>query len=286
MKYIYIVTIFVLVICSCKTDNQTTEDTRTRVEIITTKGNILVELYNETPKHRDNFIKLVEDGFYDSILFHRVINDFIIQTGDPTSKTATPQDTLGWKGIGYNIPSEIIDTIFHKRGSLSAAHDGNPDLHSDGSHFVIIQKGPISGSKFINQSVDSTFRNWENRINKTLAIYHTFHADSNAALYDSIMKAYRDENYSNYMVLYDSVKNMASRIETPEYYQLPKEHKEHYIKKGGAPFNDRIFTVFGEVVTGMDVVDSIAAVKTKENDRPIKDVRIISMRIMKDANKH
>jgi len=262
---------------SCKKNNQTNAETRVQIEINTTKGTILVELYNETPKHRDNFIKLVNDGFYDSILWHRVINDFIIQTGDQTSIDAKPERKIGAIDVGYLVPSEIIDTLFHKRGTLSAAHDGNPDLYSSGSHFVITQKGPIA---------DSLFKRMEDRINRRLAVYNTYHADSNASIYNATLKAYKEQNEELYKRLSDSVKSMANKLDTPVFFRFPKEHKEYYMKYGGVPFNDRIYTVFGEVVTGMDVVDSIAATKTDKNDRPIEDVRIISMRIVNDTNKH
>jgi hypothetical protein len=125
MKYILHLIFLSLCISSCNVTNEANHESRTRLEISTTKGKLLVELYNETPKHRDNFIKLVNEQFYDSILFHRVIDNFIIQTGDPKSHNAKPGEKLGAYDVGYLVPSEINDTIFHKRGTLSAAHDGN-----------------------------------------------------------------------------------------------------------------------------------------------------------------
>ena len=272
MKYIIHLIFLGLCISSCNVANETNLESRTRVEINTTKGKILVELYNETPNHRDNFIKLVNDKFYDSVLFHRVIDNFVIQTGDPFSRDAKPGEVLGEYDVGYLVPSEIIDTIFHKRGTLSAAHDSNPDLSSSGSHFVITQMGPVP---------DSLFEKMENKINNRLAVYQTFHADSNAAILSSAKKYYEEGNFELYEQLYDSIRSISSAIENPDYFEFPKSHIDYYKKFGGVPRNDRIYTVFGEVLIGMDIVDSIAATDTDENDRPLTDVRIISMRVIK-----
>lgn len=271
MKYTTLLITVVLILFSCKKIKETKYKNETQVEIQTTKGKILVALYNETPKHRDNFIKLVNDGFYDSILWHRVINNFIIQTGDPESYNAKPGKRLGGKGVNYLVPSEINENIFHKRGTLSAAHDGNPDLYSSGSHFVITQMGPVA---------DSTLVKDEKWINERLAVYQVFHADSNKVLLESAKKAYNSKEYALYKKLTDSVKNIVSKSKIPEIFSFPQEHVAYYKKFGGVPFNDMIYTVFGEVVEGMDVVDSIATSKTDEYDRPLTDVRIISMKII------
>jgi cyclophilin family peptidyl-prolyl cis-trans isomerase len=271
MKYLVIL----ILLASCATPQkeektQETED-RVKVEIVTTQGNILVELYNETPLHRDNFLKLVNEHYYDSLLFHRVIDDFIIQTGDPDSRNAKPGKYLGNGDLPYMIPSEVNDTIFHKRGTLSAAHDGNPGLYSSAAHFVITQMGPLP---------DSLINKWEKGINKNLYVYHFFHADSNSMLLNRVKEAYQKFDWKLYDFLYDSVRNIAAAEEDIDLFQFPEEHKAHYRKYGGAPFNDQLYTVFGEVVTGMDVVDSIAKVETDKNDRPVADVRIISMKVV------
>lgn len=272
MKNLFLIAIFGISFMACKNSKPSKATTQTKIEITTTKGNILIALYNETPLHRDNFIKLVNNQFYDSILWHRVIDNFIIQTGDQHSAKAKPKDLLGNGEIGYLVPSEIKDSLFHKRGTLSAAHDGNPDFYSSGSHFVIIQGGPIS---------ENSFQRMENRINKTLGVYHTFHADENKAIYTAAKKAHQEKNEALYAQLYDSVQQISSKIAHPKFYHFPEKHKEFYKKYGGAPANDQLYTVFGEVVTGMDVVDAIAASKTDKNDRPIEDIRIISMQIVK-----
>ncbi len=152
-KILFLTTFFLFSLYSCgfsttnqdkaqTPDNEPEEEFRTQVLITTPMGNMMVELYNETPLHRDNFIKLVESGFYDSTLFHRVIKDFMIQGGDPDSKNATPGVQLGAGGPGYNIPAEIVDGIYHQKGSLSAARQGdqvNPQKESSGSQFYIVQ---------------------------------------------------------------------------------------------------------------------------------------------------
>ncbi|WP_175443747.1 peptidylprolyl isomerase [Flagellimonas zhangzhouensis] len=271
MKYLVILILLSSCMKSKKEEKKQLVEERIKVEIATTKGDILVELYNETPLHRDNFLKLVKENFYDSLLFHRVIDNFIIQTGDPDSFDAQPGQQLGYGDLDYLVPSEIIDTIFHKRGSLSAAHDGNPDFYSSASQFVIVQEGPVP---------DSSFSKMENWINKNLDLYNFFHADSNSSLYNTVQKAYEEHDWELYGQLYDSVRNIRASEENLDLYQIPEEHKAYYRKYGGTPFNDRLFTVFGEVLTGMNVVDSIAKVETDKNDRPMQDVRIISMQVV------
>lgn len=268
MKSKLLLILICLCISSCNKEKKKSIEVRTQVEVVTTNGKILIELYNETPKHRDNFIKLVNERFYDGILFHRVIDNFIIQTGDPKSRDAKPKEIIGGNSVGYIVPSEIIDTIFHKRGTLSAAHDGNPDFSSNGSHFVITQRGPIA---------DSSLKKMETHINNQLAFYHTLHAESNASTLSLARKYHEQGDYELYKKLYDSILNT---IKNPDFFTFPEKHAEYYKKYGGAPFNDRIYTVFGEVITGMDIVDSIAGTETDENNRPIEDVRVISMRIV------
>lgn len=271
MKYLVILILLSSCIKSKKEDKEHVAEDRIKVEIITTKGNILVELYNETPLHRDNFLKLVKENYYDSLLFHRVIDDFIIQTGDPNSSDAQPGQELGYGDLDYLIQSEIVDTIFHKRGSLSAAHDGNIDFYSSAAQFVIVQKGPVPDSSFIKM---------ENWINKNLNLYNFFHADSNTTIYNKTQKAYKEHDWELYDQLYDSVRNIIASEENLNFYRFPEEHKTYYRKYGGTPFNDRLYTVFGEVITGMNIVDSIAKVATDNNDRPVSDIRITSMKVV------
>lgn len=201
---------------------------RPEVLIETTMGNIRVQLYNETPKHRDNFLKLIrEHHFYDSLLFHRVIPDFMIQAGDPYSKSAMKGELLGGHSLDYKLPAEIrLPQLFHKRGALAAAReadDVNPLHESSSSQFYI-----VSGKKFDEEGLQ--------RVKKRLG--------------DSI--------------------------------QMTREMEEQYTTIGGAPHLDGTYTVFGEVVDGMEVVDRIQRVARDENDRPLEDVRIIKAVITKD----
>ena len=205
---------------------------RPEVLIKTTMGDIRVQLYNETPLHRDNFLKLIRDHqFYDSLLFHRVIPDFMIQAGDPYSKNAKKGELLGDHSLDYNIPAEIrLPQIYHKRGALAAAResdDVNPNHESSSSQFYIV---------YGKKQTDAALAKQQHRL-------------------DSIFN--------------DSIKM------TPEMI-------EQYKTVGGTPHLDGGYTVFGEVVDGMDVVDKIQRVARDENDRPVGDVRIIKATIVRD----
>lgn len=184
------------------------------IEIDTPYGTIKIRLYDNTPLHRDNFIKLAKQGFYDGILFHRVILNFMIQGGDPESKNAKPNQLLGQGGPGYNIPAEIKSENFHKRGAVAAARlpdEINPKRESSGSQFYIVQ-----GRKYTEQEL--------------------------------------------------------TQIERQLNIRFSEKQKEIYQTIGGAPHLDGSYTVFGEVTSGIEVVDAIAKVKTDKNNRPINDI--------------
>ena len=187
--------------------------TDTLIEITTDYGTMKLKLYKETPLHRANFMKLVSEGFYDSLLFHRIIKGFMIQGGDPDSKNAAPGKMLGSGDVGYKIPAELIDTLYHKKGVLAAARDGNPEKASSGCQFYIVQGKPMTEAE-ITQA--------EQRIGFTMS----------------------------------------------------EKQKSDYMTVGGSPWLDRNYTVFGEIVEGLDVIDKIAAVKTLPGDRPEMDVRM------------
>jgi cyclophilin family peptidyl-prolyl cis-trans isomerase len=202
-------------------------DRKRDVELTTTKGVIVLRLYNQTPLHRDNFLKLVKAHYYDSLLFHRVIKNFMIQGGDPDSRRAAADVPLGNGDPGYTIPAEFVPTLFHKRGVLAAAREGdaiNPAKASGGSQFYIVQ-----GRTFTDAGLDSieTFR-FKGR-------------------------------------------------------KIPPEQRVVYKTLGGTPYLDQNYTVFGEVVRGMEVVDSIASVPTSQQppDRPLQDVRILKAALVK-----
>ncbi|HEY2582277.1 MAG TPA: peptidylprolyl isomerase [Mucilaginibacter sp.] len=183
------------------------------VRIKTSYGECIIRLYNETPKHRDNFIKLVKAGFYNGTLFHRVIQNFMIQGGDPDSKKAKPGDELGDGGVDYTIPAEFRDSIFHKRGVLAAARDDNPEKASSGCQFYIVE-----GKRYSDGKMDT--------------------------LEQTRLKGHK----------------------------IPEWQREFYRTTGGTPQLDHNYTVYGEVVAGLDMIDRIAAVKKDERDRPLEDV--------------
>ena len=193
------------------------------VEITTIYGKMVIKLYNETPMHRDNFIKLVEEGFYDNQLFHRVINNFMIQTGDPNSKGAAKGEMLGMGGPGYTVPSEFHTALYHKKGAVAAARKGdavNPQKASSGSQFYIVQ-----GAVYTPEQLDAFVR--------------------------------------------------AGR-----HQQFTESQIEDYTTLGGTPHLDGSYTVFGEVVKGLKVIDKIAALPVDSYNRPIEDV-IIAINISK-----
>jgi len=208
------------------------KDRKRDVELITSYGNIILRLSDSTPLHRDNFLKLVKTGYYDGVLFHRVIQNFMIQSGDPNSKTTQPGEPLGNGGPGYTVPAEFKTSLFHKKGTLAAARMGdnvNPQKASSGSQFYIVQ-----GKVFTDAGLDSL---------------ETFRLNGR---------------------------------------KIPQEQREIYKTLGGVPHLDQGYTVFGEVVKGMDVLDKIAATVTskgQDRDRPIEDIRIIKAKLIKKKKK-
>jgi peptidyl-prolyl cis-trans isomerase B (cyclophilin B) len=183
------------------------------VRIKTVYGTCIIRLYNETPQHRDNFIKLVKKGFYNGTLFHRVIQNFMIQGGDPDSKNAKLGAELGNGDLKYTVPAEFRDSVFHKRGVLAAARDDNPTKASSATQFYIVE-----GKRYTDEDLD---------------------------------------------------KLIAGRLKGRK---IPESEREYYKSVGGTPQLDQSYTVYGEVVFGLDMVDRIAAVKKDKRDRPLADV--------------
>lgn len=222
---ILLFTLLPLFVCA-----QTVDTVRHQVLLQTSMGDILLELYNETPQHRDNFLKLVREGFYDGIIFHRVINRFMIQTGDSTTRHAQPGELTGLHSPDYTIPAEILfPKYFHKRGALAAAREGdevNPERASSASQFYIVY-----GKRFNEDMLDRA----QVRLDKATHFKVT----------------------------------------------LPEEVRKVYMEQGGTPHLDGQYTVFGQVLKGMDVVEKIQNVETDDNARPIEDIRILKATVVK-----
>ncbi len=249
-------------------------DNETLVKIETTLGDIKVKLYNETPQHRDNFIKLAKDGVYEGTLFHRVIKDFMIQAGDPDSKNAPKGKMLGAGDVGYTIPSEFVyPKYFHKKGALSAARQGdnvNPKKESSGCQFYI-----VTGKVFNDSTLLSLERQMnENKVN---VIFNTLAQKHMKEIYK--MRKANDENglYDLQEKLFAQAEEQASKL--PDFHYTP-EQVEAYTTVGGTPHLDGEYTVFGEVIEGMDIVDKIQQVKTDRSDRPEEDVKIVKVEVM------
>ncbi|MDI1321368.1 MAG: peptidylprolyl isomerase [Algoriphagus sp.] len=239
--------------------------------MITNYGTIILRLSDETPLHRDNFIKLVEEGVYDSLLFHRVIQEFMIQGGDVKSKFADSVAALGSADLPYQIPAEIVPTLFHKKGALAAARTNNPQRASSSTQFYIVQ-GKVQN--------DSLLTHNEGRINKMLARHYGINDPVNKPLADSIQVALTAKDTSTVQTLNKRMNLILDNYTQYETYSIPEAHREVYKTIGGSPHLDQNYTVFGEVIQGLEVVDSIAAVETGPRDRPITEVRILSMRIL------
>lgn len=274
-------TIILLTLIACciactgnrKKNYSMTNETLVRLE--TTMGDIIVKLYDETPKHRDNFIKLVKEGVYDGTLFHRVIQNFMIQAGDPTSKTANDTAKLGSGDVGYTIPAELVSTLYHKRGALAAARQPdnvNPERASSGCQFYIVtgqvfnEDQLIAMEKNMSQArLDTIFQN--------LARKHM----------KEIFKMRKADDTAELLALQDTLEAQAKAQQQEEgLRKFTPEQIKIYTSEGGAPHLDGDYTVFGEVVEGMDAVSRIEAVKTNKADRPIENVRILKASVIND----
>lgn len=271
-----ILTISFCGLTACKTGTKKggDMDKETLVKIETTLGDIEVKLYNETPKHRDNFIKLVKDGVYEGTLFHRVIKDFMIQAGDPDSKNAPKGKMLGTGDVGYTVPAEFVyPKYFHKKGALSAARQGdevNPNKESSGCQFYI-----VTGKVFS----DSTLLNMEQQKNQN-KVTEAFNALAQKHMKE-IYKMRKANDQDGLFALQDTlfIQAEAEAAKQPDFHFTPEQIKA-YTTVGGTPHLDGEYTVFGEVIEGMDVVDKIQQVKTDRSDRPEEDVKIINVSVI------
>ncbi len=251
-----------------------TDSTTTLVKFQTSVGDFTVELFNDTPIHRDNFIKLVNEGYYNGVLFHRVINQFMIQTGDPDSKTAQPGQRLGAGGPGYTLDAEILyPQHFHRRYALAAARQGdqvNPQKRSSGSQFYI-----VTGKRVLPAQLDQLSNQLKNQqlqsIFNGLAQQHI----------DRIRALQAAEDRDALSALRDSLIAETEAIAAKNPITITDEVRHAYTSVGGTPHLDGAYTVFGQVVDGTAVIDSIESVATDGADRPKEDIRIISAAIVK-----
>lgn len=248
----------------------------TKLKIETSAGGIIVKLYNETPGHRDNFIRLAKEGTYEGTLFHRVIKDFMIQAGDPDSRNAPKGKALGGGDVGYTLPAEFVyPKYFHKKGALSAARMGdnvNPKKESSGCQFYIVTGKVYSDSTLLGMEQQMSHTRL-NQVFQTLAQQHT----------KEIYKLRKADDQEGLMNLQDSLIAQAEAQVggEPEFHFTPEQTKA-YTTIGGAPHLDGEYTVFGEVVGGMDIVDRIQQVKTGRSDRPEEDIVIKKVTVLED----
>ncbi|MCI0751629.1 MAG: peptidylprolyl isomerase [Flammeovirgaceae bacterium] len=237
------------------------------VTIKTQYGDMVAILYDETPKHKENFIKLAKEKYFDSLLFHRCIEGFMIQGGDPNSKKAKPGEHLGTGGPGYTVDAEFVPQYFHEKGALSAARMGdnvNPQKASSGSQFYIVQGVPY---KEADLKVD------QNKLN--MAMQQFFANPTNKPAYDSMVTLYQSGDMDGYQKKFMSLK---PRVEKSTGISTEKtvapERLKAYTTVGGAPHLDDQYTVFGKVIKGLEVIDKIASLPKDRADRPTEDIRM------------
>lgn len=272
--FIFIVALaFAMVACS---SSQRKEVMGTKVKIETTKGDIIVKLYDETPNHRDNFIKLVKEGTYEGTLFHRVIKDFMIQAGDPDSKGAPKGQMLGSGDVGYTVPAEFVyPQLFHKKGALAAARQGdnvNPEKASSGCQFYIVT-GRVFNDSTLQAMEEQKTQNQFTSVFNSLAHKHM----------KEIYQLRRNNDQEGLMNLQDSIFGETQKLLADEpAFKFTEEQRQAYTTVGGTPHLDGEYTVFGEVIEGMDVVDEIQQVATNASDRPDEDIVIKKVSIVED----
>ncbi len=241
----------------------------------TSMGDIKLKLYNETPQHRDNFIKLAKEGTYNGLLFHRVINEFMIQGGDVTSKDAPMTKQLGAGDLGYTVPAEFVyPKYFHKKGALSAARTGdevNPERASSASQFYI-----VTGKVYSDSELAQMEKQKEGRLKQ--AIFARLQKENMA----KIKAAYQSGDKAELAIIRDTLigKTELEAEQRKDEAKLTAEQRETYKTIGGVPFLDNEYTVYGEVIEGIEVAEAIQKVKTNRQDRPLENVVIESVEIL------
>jgi cyclophilin family peptidyl-prolyl cis-trans isomerase len=263
-RFLALSSVFLLFACNAHEGNE-----NKFVLIKTTLGDIKIKLYDNTPVHRDNFIKLVNMGFYDGILFHRVIKDFMIQAGDPLTRTGLTRQQLDTLST-YTLPAEFRKEYFHKKGALAAAREGNdvnPEMRSSGTQFYIVQ-----GKK----NTDTELKAAEGRINSNIkqSVFSRFIREitDSAKLSGTPLQDSEIQDRAS-MKMFDYLTNIGD-------FKFSDTQLTTYKELGGVPRLDGTYAVFGEVIEGIEIVDKIAAVQTDQSDRPVSDVRILKMKLI------
>jgi cyclophilin family peptidyl-prolyl cis-trans isomerase len=242
------------------------------IVIETRLGTMELKLYEETPMHKNNFLKLVNERYFDSLLFHRVINEFMIQGGDPLSKRAAKGDSLGHGDAGYTVPAEFSPALIHKKGALAAARESdniNPNFESSATQFYLVM-----GKKRTAEDL----KKYEDRINKNHYnnVARKYIAAGEGKLMKDLYNRLKSENKTDSAAIVNEKIMQAiekEHLRTP-LYTFSERQREVYTTTGGTPHLDGTYTVFGEVVKGMEVIDRIATVKTDKRDRPLDDIRM------------
>lgn len=245
------------------------QDARPKLKISTNYGDMVVELYNETPQHRDNFLKLVKEGFYDSLQFHRIIKNFMIQGGDPGSKGANGNKQLGNGGPGYTIEAEITPQFVHTKGALSAARQGdqvNPDRRSSGSQFYIVQGQPTPEPQLMQFQQRCGFDMKQQQLRAF------FMAPENKEYLDRYQAAAQAQDQAAIQVIMEEVQPIIDASNQNSTFAYTPEQRTAYAEIGGTPHLDMQYTVFGQVIKGLDIIDTIGAVPTKPGDMPVEPV--------------
>ena len=246
----------------------------TRLKIKTTEGDIIIRLYDETPKHRDNFLKLAKEGYFNGTLFHRVIKDFMIQGGDPDSKNAPKGKMLGTGGPDYTIPAEFVyPQYFHKRGALSAARTGdevNPEKESSGSQFYIVWGKTFKPAELKQMEHQMAMQQEQQVFNQLTKEHH-----------EEIMNLRRNRDRVGLQELQDKlIEQTKITCKQQGKPSFTEEQIEVYTYVGGTPFLDNQYTVFGEVEEGLDIVERIQNYDTDRNDRPTEDIKIETVALL------
>lgn len=267
MVKIFSVIIMCLVITSVSCVNANKKTKEPIVAITTDYGVIKLKLYDETPEHKNNFIKLINEGFYNDLLFHRVISNFMIQGGDPDSRNAEPGKRLGSGSPGYTLPAEIIPGHFHHKGVLAAARRGgpsNPEKRSSGSQFYIVQ-----GKIFSEGALDTLEMSLNNKAKNELLKKKFGEAT------DRLDQFRTNNDQAGFNIAVAEIRAEADSIfESEMQFSFTEEQRNVYTTLGGYPSLDREYTIFGEVIEGLDVLDKIAAVETDRANRPLTDIKM------------